>query len=90
MSTDSNDTSYHKFNIKLFIYGFSVTDSLPSSATSGTKRRGRLDDVVAEEMKQMMTAMCASDWRERYKGCTTLSEMTNENLDTVGNNIVKV
>ena len=68
----------------------SIADSLPSSA-SGTKRNSsRVDEATAEDIKQMMTALSASDWRERYKGCDTLSALCNNNVDAVGNSIVKV
>ena len=43
-----------------------------------------------EEIKDMNNLMSANDWRDRYKGITTLLEMCEINSNLVSHNIVKV
>lgn len=43
-----------------------------------------------EEIKEMNAMMSANDWRDRYKGITTLLEMCEMNANLVSGNIIKV
>lgn len=64
-----------------------------NSANSETpKRRSsmRTDEATMEEIKELTALMSASDWRDRYKGITTLLEMCEMNANLVGSNIVKI
>ena len=72
--------------------GSSVSDSIASNASSSARKRSgvRLDEQTQEEIKTMCVLMAASDWRDRYKGITTLVEMTEANPAVIGENIVKV
>ncbi|KAL4238308.1 hypothetical protein ACF0H5_003020 [Mactra antiquata] len=63
-----------------------------NSANSETPKRrsGRTDDASMEEIKEINTLMSASDWRDRYKGITTLLEMCEMNATLVSANVVKI
>jgi hypothetical protein len=43
-----------------------------------------------EEIKELTAMMSANDWRDRYKGITTLLEMCEMNAQLVSSNVIKV
>ncbi|XP_060604467.1 TOG array regulator of axonemal microtubules protein 1-like isoform X6 [Ruditapes philippinarum] len=64
-----------------------------NSANSETpKRRSntRTDEATMEEIKELTAMMSANDWRDRYKGITTLLEMCEMNAQLVSSNVIKI
>ena len=61
-----------------------------SNHNTPKRRNTRTDESTMEEIKEINNMMSANDWRDRYKGITTLLEMCEINSNLVAHNIVKV
>ncbi|XP_052767283.1 TOG array regulator of axonemal microtubules protein 1-like isoform X3 [Mya arenaria] len=63
-----------------------------NSANSETpkRRNTRTDEATMEEIKEVNALMTANDWRDRYKGITTLLEMCELSANMVAANVVKI
>lgn len=60
------------------------------SETPKRRSNTRTDEATMEEIKELTAMMSASDWRDRYKGITTLLEMCEMNSQLVSSNVIKV
>ena len=68
----------------------SVFSNSESNHHTPKRRNTRTDESTMEEIKEMNNMMSANDWRDRYKGITTLLQMCEMNSNLVAHNIVKV
>lgn len=64
--------------------------NLQCSETPKRRSNTKTDDATMEEIKELTAMMSASDWRDRYKGITTLLEMCEMNSQLVASNVIKV
>ena len=69
---------------------FSSSSNSESNHHTPKRRNTRTDESTMEEIKEMNNMMSANDWRDRYKGITTLLQMCEMNSNLVAHNIVKV
>ena len=78
------DTVCELYDVLIY-YVWSISSETP-------KRRStvRTDEATMDEIKELMALMSANDWRDRYKGITTLLEMCESNQPLISNHVVKV